>query len=441
MKRILGIGTVVLLGAAMVAYAAPRKSVLKNGSFEQPRNDPDQQATDVLHWTDFEAQDTDDARQSTDFAFDRQHSALASVRTGAFVGLYQDTVTVTEFTRILMTARAYQPSSAPISGNIVAGIKLEFDPPEGVELPPPEENLAFDVNAPLDTWVPVTLTTTVPPDVDLARIIVISFDTTSENGFVFADSAWAERSSAPGVNQLDNASFELGGSGPDGMNPPWDEFADALSGARKNCFNPPAHDGSCTLRIGGFTAGVAQQIVVAPGETLTIRAFFKSLPPPSLAYNHPDARAGVKVEWVAGTVPPFDVDVVPNPNPQSGTTNIINSNSPRDQWVPISIDYTMPDNNAARLRATVINAFGPGVCDVYFDAFEMVLTNVFNGSDADGDNDEDMLDIAQLQQVFADSGGGRRFGGLVFDHDEDNDVDITDANFVLDRMTGPSGGP
>jgi hypothetical protein len=170
-----------------------------------------------------------------------------------------------------------------------------------------------------------------------------------------------------------------------------------------------------------------------------ISAWFLSLS--TAPYQHPDARAGVKVEWSAGSVPVFSVDVVPNANPQSGTTNIINSSTPTDQWTPVTIDYTMPPNNAAELRGTVINAFGPGTCDVYFDAFEMVLTNVFDGSDADGDDDEDMQDIRHLQQVFRGSGGGRPFGGLVFDHDEDNDVDSSDLDQVLPQMTGPAQTP
>jgi hypothetical protein len=431
----LAIASFLIVSAIIAASAFGRQQVLKNGSFETLSPDPEAPPNLPEFWTEFGG-----AGRSGNFASDRQFSALASVRVNGFVGMYRDTVSIGEDVRVLMKAQARHPAAAPISGNIVAGIKLEFDPPEGLEIPPPEENLAFDQTAPVDTWVQVTYSTVVPPDIDLAKIVVISFDNTAANGAVYADDARAEFGSQPGVNQLGCDGFECGSSGADGMNPPWDEFADALSGARKNCFNPPAHSGSCTLRMSGpLTAGVAQQIAVTPGDTLTISAWFLSLS--SAPYQHPDARAGVKVEWSAGNVPTVDIDIAPNSNPISGTTNIINSATPTDQWTPVTIDYTMPPDNAALLRATLITGFGPGTCDVYFDAFEMVLTNVFNGSDADGDDDEDMLDIRQLQEVFRGSGGGLPFGGLVFDHNEDNDVDSGDLNQILPQMTGPAQVP
>ncbi|MBI5863163.1 MAG: hypothetical protein HZB38_01355 [Planctomycetes bacterium] len=425
--------TIVAAAAATAAIAAPHKSVLKNGSFEVNANDPNH-PTLPLNWTEFGG-----AEQSADRAWHGQKSCLSSVRVNPYVGMYQDPVSIPENVRVLMKTRAFIPSAAPITDPIVAGMKLEFFPPEGIELPPPIENLAFDVNSPLDTWVLVSLTTTVPANVDTAKIIMISFDNSSTNGFIYCDSASAEFGSAPGVNQLLCPSFECGSSGPDGMNPPWDEFADALSGARKMCFNPPARDGLCVLGIGGpATAGVAQQISVTAGDTITVSGYFKSLS--TNPYNDPNAFAGVKIEWVVGSIPTPNIDVVPNANPISGTTNIVNSASPQDQWVPIYIDYTMPNNNAAKLRGTLINAFGPGICDVYFDGFEMVLMNVFDGSDADGDDDEDMLDMAHLQQAYT-GGGAMIFGGLVFDRNEDGFVNTGDLDLILPHLVGPVVAP
>ncbi|MDX2197711.1 MAG: hypothetical protein SF069_01925 [Phycisphaerae bacterium] len=425
--------------AATVAFVPAtfaRKQVLKNGSFEAATPQLDPPIPVPNDWSQFGR-----AQQSMAQANDGLSSALVSVRDSGFVGMFQDTVTVEENVRILMRALAYIPSDAPIVNPVRAGIKLEFFPPEGLVIPPPEENLAFNIDPvpfPEDTWVPVTYSTTVPPDIDTARIIVISFDNSLTNGPVYIDSAFAERSSATGVNQLVNPSFESGPGGANGI-ANWTEFADPASGARLNAFEVPAQNGTRVCRASGRTCGLRQDIPVVPGETLNISAFFRSRS--TLTYASIDARAGVKVEWIAGAVPGPQIDIAPNANPISGTTNTLNASSPVNTWTPVTIDYTIPPNNAAKLRGTIINGFGPAVCDVYFDSFEFVLTNVFDGSDADGDDDEDVIDIAGLQRAYRGAGGGRPFGGLVFDHDEDGDVDFTsgqDAPFVLSRITGPA---
>jgi hypothetical protein len=449
----------VALSLAVAATAVARQQVLRNGSFER--------ATDVEgvlipnYWTSFT-----NSRQSPLQSQDGAFSAIASSNDGAFVGLYQDSpaAQALEFYRIVMKAQAYIPGYAVFGPQEVAGIKLEFFPPVGIEIPPPVENLAFAVGAPADTWVPVSVTTQVPDGIDIARCVVIMFDDAEDededgdppgdvpvlNGPIYVDGAFLEASSMPGVNLLSNPSFEVGSSAPNGMcfppanGPSWCEFADFLTSARKNCLESGMTyiDGNCALKMQGrTTAGVRQDVPVPPGDTITFSAFFRTnsaiSPPP---WNDPEAVAGVKIEWVAGSVPSPQIDVVPNANPVSGTTNIVNSASPRDQWIPVSIDYTMPDNTAASLRATLINAFGTGGinCDVFFDSYEVVFTNVFNGSDADGDNDEDLLDLAALQRTYTGAGGGMRFGGLVFDHDEDEDVDAPDATYTCERITGPA---
>jgi len=420
-------------GAALLAVLAStafaRQQVLKNGSYEAA----DPNTLIPFDWTQFGG-----AGQSGVFSFDGLSSALASIQVNAFVGMFQDPVQVEENVRILMKAMAYIPSAAPITGAGAAGIKLEFFEPEGLEVPDPEENLAFEPNNPAyaeNTWIQVSYSTTVPEDIDIARIIMISFDTVTTNGPVYCDAAHAEFGSAPGVNQLLNPSFESGPGGLDGLDD-WTEFADALSGARKNAFEVPAVDGTNVLKCLGLTCGLRQDLVVTPGDTLTISAWFRSNG--ANPYANPNARAGVKVEWIAGSVPSPNIDIRSNDNPISGTTNTLTSASPTDVWQPVTIDYTMPPASAAKLRATIITGFGPATTDVYFDAFEFVLANVFDGSDADGDNDEDMADIAALQQAFTGSGGGMVYGGLVFDHDEDEDVDSSDSSFTLVRMTGPA---
>jgi hypothetical protein len=74
---------------------------------------------------------------------------------------------------------------------------------------------------------------------------------------------------------------------------------------------------------------------------------------------------------------------------------------------------------------------------VYFDAFEAVVLNKFDGADTDRDGDEDLHDFAWLQQAFTDPGGPMEYMGIVFDHDDDDDVDMANVNYFLPRLTGP----
>jgi hypothetical protein len=416
---------------ALCGTAAARQQVIINGSFELL--DPN---AVLLSWSTFGG-----AVQDPAFSLDGDYSLFATVRENAYVGAYQDTVSVGQNVRILMKAYGYVPSSAPLTPDIIAGIKLEFDPPEGLEVPPPEENLAFDANQPLDTWVPISLVTEVPPNVDTAKIVLISFENPEDpnfpltNGPLYADVAFAERSSAPGVNQLLNESFEQGNSQPNGLIN-WTEFAEPLSGTRRNSFEVPPVQGVAVAKFTGRTTGLFQVITVAPGETLTISCNFRSRS--TAPYNNPLAVAGVKVEWASGSIPEPDIDVVPNGNPVSGTTNIINNQDPTNTWLPVTIDYTIPPQKAAKLRATAITAFGPADSDVYFDAFEMVLANVFDGSDVNNDDAQDMIDIATLQQVYTGPGAPLEYLGLVYDHNENSQLEMTDVNYILPRMTGPA---
>ncbi|MFN0136659.1 MAG: hypothetical protein ACKVS9_11155, partial [Phycisphaerae bacterium] len=121
---------VAAAGVALATSAFGSKAFLKSGSFEVLG-----EGTTPADWLAF------GGVQDSAFAFHGQFSALATVRTNAFVGLYQDTVDAFEGTRVKMRALAYHPSAAPITGNIVAGIKLEFRQPGGGAGPAPVENL------------------------------------------------------------------------------------------------------------------------------------------------------------------------------------------------------------------------------------------------------------------------------------------------------------
>ncbi|MCA9243066.1 MAG: hypothetical protein KDA32_03860 [Phycisphaerales bacterium] len=437
MKRIL----VAMLCGALATTAMARTGVLKNGSFES--FDPNTMIpTDWLAFG---------GRSSAGAFNDGARSCLADFANGSFQGAFQNTVSVGPGVRVLQRCLALHPSSDPLPGPLtntpkpVAGIKLEFFPPEGLSSPPPEENLAFDANTPdLDTWVNIPINTVVPTDATIARIVLISFEPADANGDpingnlngpIYVDSVVLSLD-GNATNPVANPSFESALAGT------WNSFGALGSGAARNLFEVTAHNGSAVLKIGGpLTAGATQEVAVSEGQTFDLSTQWKSrssgTPPTAGPYQAPSAFAGPKIEWVVGSVPAPNIDIAPNAQPVSATTNIMDGNAPTDTWMPLSIDYTMPAAKAALLRCTVINGFGnTGMGKAYYDNFEMVLTNVFDGSDADADGDEDMGDIAQLQKVFSTT--ELKYGGLVFDHAEDDDVDFDDVNFTLPRMTGPA---
>lgn len=426
----------LLSGLVLAGTAQARQQIILNGSFEDlDPNDPN----DVAAWN-----IAFGGTRVDDFAFDSDWSGLTDKSVGSFTGFAQQTpIEVTGSTRLFMQAYVYNPSSNPLLSNEAAGIKIEFRPAEGFEPPADEENLAFDSNAPLDTWELVTLSTTVPDDIFTAEVVFLSFDNSDDNGFVYVDDVEAIKGSEPGVNQLINESFEFGISAPDGM-PGWDEFGTGFSVSRKNNGEVPALDGTFVCRMGGNTTGVIQDVEVEPGESLDISGFFRQRSDEPYSDPNGDAAAGPKVQWDFGGLPP-QVDIREgNGNPQSGVSNIIEAGAPTDEWVKVFIDYTLPENAAAALTGTVINGFASAgsVSKVYFDAVEFVLTNVFIGSDSDADGDQDMVDIALLQRVFTGPGGPNVYGGLVFDHDEDDDVDFVDVdNEILPNQTGPAATP
>ena len=122
------------------------------------------------------------------------------------------------------------------------GIKLEFA--ANGETPPAEENLPFDESANADEWTLVELSTVVPDEATIARIVCIYLADQSTTGEVHFDMATAERGGAPGVNQLSNPSFESGPGGANGI-ADWTEFSTpGTSEAQKSCFEVPVMTGS-----------------------------------------------------------------------------------------------------------------------------------------------------------------------------------------------------
>ncbi len=399
-------------------------NLLLNGDFEQAgvgSNSPN----GIDDWQGFE-----DQRKSSDFA---DHGNF-SVRMGSeatFSGLFQSMGTLIGGERILLKARVYHSSADPLDPAARAGIKLEFSPPQGGTLPPPEENLPFGDTSPQDSWEFVEISTNgllVPDGATIARVVMIYAGQALSTGAVYFDSAFAELASAPAVNQLTNASFENGPGGLNGIDD-WTEFGGSAT-AQKSVFEVPGENGLASVKAQGTDfSGVFQEIAVTPGDTLDVTAFLR------MASTNPmvSASAGVKVEWVGGTVPP-DVDITPG-----ASNNTIVAASPTDQWIDLFVDFTMPPGTEADGQLTTLMASGGALTGAaYFDSCEAIVLNRFDGADSDGDNDQDLFDFAGLQNCYSGSGvTPLEWSCTVFDNDDDDDIDELDYQFFEPRLTGP----
>lgn len=396
---------------------------LLNGDFETAGPSPGQSTVGIDDWFGFE-----DQEKSEDVA---EHG-IASLKLGtreAYSGLYQSMGILNEGDHIYMIAYAWNPSSDPLIGNSRVGIKLEFDP--NVDVPPPEEYLPFDETVDPNQWTLVELSTTVPPEMNIARIICMYMGNQQTTGAVHFDYAWAERGSVPGTNQLSNASFEQGLPGENGITD-WTEFWSAgVSEARKSV-EVPAYDGNCTVRATGqAVAGIFQEVNVTPEESLYISAYLYT---PDFEPLTGTGRAGLKLEWAVGGVPP-DIDIG---DPET-SPNTIGPSAPQDTWTLLYIDYTMPAGSSAVGRFTNLIEKGTALTGtVYVDSCEAVVLNKFDGADEDGDDDEDLHDFAAFQPVYTGSGAGQLpWNGIVFDSDDDDDIDMVDFDYFAARMTGP----
>ncbi len=334
-------------------------NLLVNGDFETAGVGAGQSPIGIDYWTGF-----NDQEKSGDVAHDGSFSLKLGVRE-AYSGLFQNTKVLSAGDHLLMTAYVWNPSIDPLVGTSRAGIKLEW----AASNPPAEEYLVFDEDDPLDTWVLVTYDTVVPEDATLARVVMVADDTSTTNGPIYFDSAFAERGSVPGTNQLLNPSFELGPGGANGLDN-WTEFGGSNCTAWKNRFEVPAHQGSYVLKISGScVAGVFQEIPVVSGETLTVSAYLRSKA--TDPFNDEEGpRAGVKVEWLLGTIPPI-VDIGP-----PGSPNTIHAGASTDIWIPLTIDYTMPAGTSAIPRFVSIIEKGNALTGrVYVDSCSALVLN------------------------------------------------------------------
>ena len=360
-----------------------------NGDFETAGHSPGQSSYGIDYWVGF-----NDQEKSSDVADDGQFSVKIGTRND-YDGLYQDMKPVQAGDHLLLTAFVWNPSVAPLTSNSRAGIKLEFSANQ--QTPPPVENLAFDANAPADTWTFVDLTAPVPSPATTARVVCIYTGDGQTTGSVHFDSAWAERSSAPGVNQLQNSSFEDGSGGANGLDF-WTEFSTiGVSQCQKSCFEVPAQDGVCTARATGqAVAGVYQEIPVTIGETLHFYAYLYT---PSFDKLLGTGKAGVKIEWVLGNVPP-PVDI-------GGPDNTIAAGAPTDTWLPLSIDYVMPPGSNALPRFTNIVEKGNATSGrVYFDICRATVLNWPPAGCRGDTNCDGKIDFTDIDPFVAVLGGG-----------------------------------
>ncbi|MBK9119663.1 MAG: hypothetical protein IPM18_08695 [Phycisphaerales bacterium] len=350
-----------------------------------------------------------------------------------FSGVFQDMKVARAGDRVRVQVWVYNPSAGGLQEGAAAAVKLEFQSVPGTSVPPPVENLGFDDTLTDDVWTPIALQTTVPTGITKARIVILQFDETDGNGPVWVDDARVTRSSQPGVpNYLLNGGFEDGATVPTH----WTRFRGLTCNAVKSAFELPPPlgpvDGFSVLKISGnCVAGVYQDIEVTPGETIDVSAQFLSAAVLG-SFAHPDASAGVKVEWIAGLLPP-QVDIfATNENTLQASENLT------DVWVPLWIDYTMPAGTAATLRGTaIVGRYGAPDAEVFFDGFEMVIVPFFNGSDVNNDELQDMYDLYWLQQCFTGGAPIVAYNCIVFDHNDDGDVDAEDWQFFAPRFTGP----
>ncbi len=360
----------------------------------------------------------------------------------AFSGLFQNMTEVFEGERVLLRGRVLHTSTNGLTNNALAGLKLEFSPPGGSSLPGPSENFPFGADSTSNAWVMIdigTIGVEVPDDAGLARITMIMFPDASTNSVVYFDQAFAALSRAPSTNLLTNSSFENGFGGPNGIDD-WQEFGPEaqlsfeVGGLENNLVDEDVFGASVKMAGSDFT-GVSQEIpmpsTLQPNETLYVRAFVRQQDVEAQQL-HGTAKAGVKIEWVAGSVPGV-IDIG-----SSANGHTIDSGSPTDTWIPLEIDFTMPSGNAALTRAVCLVSAGTGTGEVFFDNLEAVITNRFDGADADGDDDEDLFDFGEFQRCFTGSGAGDLdWNCTVFDDDEDLDIDLVDFSYFHPRITGP----
>ena len=397
-------------------------NVLLNGNFETMGHSTGQSAVGIDNWTGF-----NDQEKSSDVAKDGTASLKLGTRE-AYSGLYQLMGVLQDGDQVRMQAYIWNPAAAPLVDPSRAGLKLEFQANGAV--PPPVENTPFTATSDPNLWTLVSLDTTVPPLATAARMVCIFVGDGTTTGSVYFDGAWAEIQTAPGINQLQNASFESGLGDLNGLTS-WTEFlTTGLSTCEKACFEVPNFDGVCTAKgTGTAVAGVYQEIPLPAnpaGMSVSVHAYLYT--PGFDRLTGATAKAGVKVEWVLGSIPP-PVDI-------GGANNTIDSTAPTNTWLPLSIDYTMPTGTNAVGQFTNLIEKGTATTGrAYFDACEAVVLNRFNGCDANADNAEDLIDYYGFHLVFGSS--PLKWGSLVFDSDDNGQINMTDFNYFAPRMTGP----
>lgn len=388
-------------------------NLVSNGDFEIAGHSPGQSSVGIDEWAGFNDQQKSEPPEP---ALDGEYSARLGVRE-AYNGLYQFMKELAPNDHLLMRAWVLNPSAAPLSGTSRAGTKLEWQETS----PPAEEYFGFDATDPQNTWVFVGLNTTVPDGAGIARITLIYGGVAGETGAVYFEDAYATTTGNPSNNLLTNASFESGFETPTD----WTVFEDATL----SC-DFVYRTGDCSTRVAGTSyAGLWQEVSVTPGQSFDVGVYIQSWDFEPIV--EAGTVAGIKVEWFAGGIP-ADIDI-------GAQGNEIDASAPTDTWIPLTIEYTLAPTESAVAQFTLLSVKGTGLTGyAYFDGCEAVLLNVYDGSDVDGDDDEDLADAAWLQRTFTGAGAAiLPFNGITFDFDDNGSIQFSDYQYFEPRMTGP----
>lgn len=224
-------------GAAYVDSAsakrgsAPTVNQLTNPSFEDNTGGvPD-------NWTHFFSGGSSEMLGSCFNGFEHSGDCAARGAGTAVAGLYQE-IAVTQGESLEISAQFYSSSFEPFSGaNSKAGVKVEWiigGVPADIDIGTPGNGNTIGAGAPTNTWIPLTIDYTMPPNSSaIARFVLLTEKSTGLSGKVYFDDC-----SALVYGRCDPCDVDCNGTvNPFDIQP----FVNLLSGAGSPC-SPCAAD-------------------------------------------------------------------------------------------------------------------------------------------------------------------------------------------------------